>query len=123
VAVESTVQSLDRLVTRFPRRDEAGGRRFDIREYSVAAQEFTRTAQELTQLLEALGREGLPLTDAVAKGVEAGQGVVDYLFWRALLLGLLLIASGFAAALGYRVIARRLDAQRQYPVERAASDK
>jgi hypothetical protein len=123
VAVESTVQSLDRLVARFPRRDEAGGRRFDIREYSVAAQEFTRTAQELTQLLETLGREGLPLTDAVAKGVEAGQGVVDYLFWRALLLGLLLIASGFAAALGYRVIARRLDAQRQYPVERAASDK
>ena len=112
VAVDAAVSSLDRLVARFPRREpgdeSAAGRRFDITEYSAAAQEFAQTARELTHLIETLGREGLPVADAVADGVEAGQGLVDYLFGRALLLGLLLIVSGLAAALVYRAVAPRV---------------
>jgi hypothetical protein len=112
VAVDAAVKSLDRLVARFPRRGAGGvlaaGRPFDITEYSAAAQEFAKTARELTQLLETLGREGVPVADAVADGVAAGRGLVDYLFGRALLLGLLLIASGLAAALAYRALAQRI---------------
>jgi DNA-binding GntR family transcriptional regulator len=112
VAVDAAVKSLDRLVARFPGREPgseaAAGRRFDITEYSAAAQEFARTARELNQLIETLGREGLPVANAVADGVEAGEGLVDYLFGRALLLGLLLIASGLAAALAYRALAPRM---------------
>jgi len=112
VAVDAAVKSLDRLVARFPGRepgDEAeAGRPFDVTEYTMAAQEFGRTARELTQLLETLGREGLPAAGAVAEGVAAGRGLVDYLFARALLLGLLLIASGLAAALAYRALAPRM---------------
>jgi hypothetical protein len=111
-AVDAAVESLDRLVARFPRREpgdeSAAGRRFDITEYSAAAQEFAQTARELTHLIETLGREGLPVADAVADGVEAGRGLVDYLFGRALLLGLLLIVSGLAAALVYRAVAPRV---------------
>jgi hypothetical protein len=111
-AVDAAVKSLDRLVARFPGRgpgsEVAAGRPFDITEYSAAAQEFAKTARELRQLLEALGREGLPVADAVAEGVDAGRGLVDYLFGRALLLGLLLIASGLAAALAYRALAPRM---------------
>lgn len=116
VAVDAAVKSLDRLVARFPGREPgseaAAGRPFDITEYSAAANEFAKTARELTLLLETLGREGLPVADAVAEGVEAGQGLVDYLFGRALLLGLLLIASAFAAALAYRALATRMGGRR-----------
>jgi hypothetical protein len=112
VAVDAAVKSLDRLVARFPGRgagsEVAAGRPFDITEYTTAAQEFASTARELAQLLETLGREGLPVADAVAEGVDAGRGLVDYLFGRALLLGLLLIASGLAAALAYRALAPRM---------------
>jgi phage shock protein A len=111
-AVNTAVMALDRLVARFPRRDAGNGpthgRVFDITEYSAAAQEFARTARELNQLLETLGRDGLPLAGAVAEGVEAGEGLVDRLFWKALLLGLLLIASALGAALAYRAIAPRI---------------
>jgi hypothetical protein len=111
-AVDAAAKSLDRLAARFPRREPgnetAAGRPFDITEYSAAAQEFRKTARELTQLLETLGREGPPVAGAVAEGVEAGRGLVDYLVGRALLLGLVLIASGLAAALAYRSLARRI---------------
>jgi Tfp pilus assembly protein PilE len=111
-AVDSAVKSLDRLAARFPPREpgteSAAGRPFDITEYTAAAAEFTGTARQLTELLDTLGREGQPVVAAVAGGVESARGVVDYLFWRALLLGLLLIAAGLAAVLAYRVLAPRL---------------
>ncbi len=110
-AVDTAVVSLDRLLARFPRREPgqaAAGRPFDITEYSAAAAEFTATARQLTELMEALGKEGEPLAAAVSGGVAAGRDLVDYLFWRALLLGLLLIAGAVLAALAYRAIAGRL---------------
>jgi hypothetical protein len=111
-AVDSAVKSLDRLAARFPPREpgteSAAGRPFDITEYTAAAAEFTGTARQLTELLDTLGREGQPVVAAVAGGVESARGVVDYLFWRALLLGLLLIAAGLAAVLAYRALAPRL---------------
>jgi hypothetical protein len=114
--VNSTVQALDQLAARFPRVEPgtapAEARPFDITEYTAAAAEFTGTARQLTQLLEALGREGPPAAAAVAGGVEAGRELVDYLFWRALWLGMLLIAGGFLAALAYRALASRAGASR-----------
>ena len=112
VAVNSAVEALDRLMARFPRREPgaepAEGRPFDITEYTAAAAEFTGTARQLTALLEALGREGAPVAAAVAGGAEAGRALVDHLFWRALLLGLLLIAATLVAALAYRTMATRI---------------
>jgi hypothetical protein len=111
VAVNSAVMALDKLMARFPRREPgaepAEGRPFDITEYTAAAAEFTGTARQLTALLEALGREGVPVAAAVAGGAEAGRALVDHLFWRALLLGLLLIGAALSAALAYRSLARR----------------
>lgn len=111
VAVNAAVDSLDRLVARFPRREPGAapseGRPFDITEYTAAATEFAGTARQLTVLLEALGREGAPVAAAVAGGAEAGRALVDHLFWRALLLGLLLIGAALSAALAYRWFASR----------------
>ncbi len=110
-AVDSAVVSLDRLLARFPAREPGGsgqGRPFDITEYSAAAAEFTTTARQLTELIDALGNKGEPLAAAVSGGAQAGRDLVDYLFWRALLLGLLLLAGALLAALAYRAIAGRL---------------
>jgi hypothetical protein len=111
VAVNSAVEALDRLMARFPRRapgaEPTEGRPFDITEYTAAAAEFTGTARQLTALLETLGREGTPVAAAVAGGAEAGRALVDHLFWRALLLGLLLIGAALSAALAYRSLASR----------------
>jgi hypothetical protein len=117
-AVDAAVKSLDRLAARFPRREpgsEAAGRPFDITEYSAAAQDLTTAARELTRLVDALGREGLPVADAVAKGVDAGRGLVNYLLGGALLVGVLLIATGLAAALAYRALAPRMARLRPWP--------
>jgi nicotinamidase-related amidase len=112
VAVDSAVRSLDRLMARFPRREPgnpaAAGRSFDITEYSAAAQDFAQTARDLKQLVEALDREGLPVAEAVAASVREVQGLGDYFFRRALLLGFLLTAGVLAAALAYRAIAPRI---------------
>lgn len=125
-AVNSTVQSLDQLMARFPRREpgtvSAQGRPFDVTEYSAAAEDFAATARELTRLLDTLGRQGQPMAAAVAAGIDAGRDLVDYLFWRALTLGLLLIAGGLAAALAYRALVPRIDKGRRAPVQPAASD-
>jgi hypothetical protein len=115
-AVNSAIASLDQLMARFPRNESgtaaAEGRPFDITEYTAAAAEFTGTARQLTDLLDKLGRESEPVAAAMAGGVEAGRGLVDYLFQRALLLGLLLIAAGLVAALGFRALAPRIGRSR-----------
>ena len=116
-AVNSAVTALDRLMARFP--DDASGagtsqgRPFDITEYTAAAAQFAGTARQLTILIDALGREGAPAADAMNRSVETGRGLVDYLFWRALLLGLLLLASALAAAIAYRALAQRLGVSRR----------
>jgi hypothetical protein len=118
-AVDSAVEALDRLVARFPRREPGteagGGRPFDITEYTAAAAEFTGTARQLTELLQVLGREGEPMAAAVTGGIDAGRELVDYLFWRALLLGLLLLAGGLAAALAYRRLASSITSRQSPP--------
>jgi hypothetical protein len=113
-AINSAVVALDHLVARFSRGEpgmESTGRPFDITEYTAAAAQFTSTARQLTQLLETLGREGQPAAAAVAGSVEAGRELGDYLFWQALLLGLLLIGGALSAAIAYRAIDRRISSK------------
>jgi len=113
-AVDSAVLALDRLAARFPPREsgaESAGRPFDVTDYTAAAREITGTARQLTALIEALGRESQPVAAAVSGGVEAGRDLVDYLFRRALLLGLVLVVAALAAALLYRVVASRMIAR------------
>jgi len=48
------------------------------------------------------------MATALAGGAEAGRALIDRLFWRALLLGLLLLAAGLVTALSYRALADRM---------------
>ena len=114
VAIEGAVTALDRLMAHFPKRDPgdptAPGKPFDITEYTAAAAGFTGAARELTHLIETLERGGVPMGAAIKGTVTASRDLLNHLFWLALLLGVLLIAAGLAAALTYRRIARRAPA-------------
>ncbi len=116
LAIDATVQSIDRLMERFPAPEEGvdaePGKPFDINDYTTAATEFTRTAQQLTDLVDVLGRESSQVAGLVEGGVEHGQALVDYLFRRALLLIGLLLLGILAAALAYRWLSPKISGGR-----------
>ena len=114
LAIDATVQSIDRLMERFPAPEEAAdaepGKPFDINDYTMAATEFTRTARHLTDLVDVLGRESSQVAGIVEGGMEQGQALVDYLFRRALLLAVLLLLGILATALAYRWLSSKMSA-------------
>jgi hypothetical protein len=85
----------------------APGRAFDITEYTAAAAQFTRTAEELQKLIAGIERGSPTLIQAADDASASLQTVVDHAYWRIVqLLGLLLLGC-FVLALAYRGIARR----------------
>ena len=111
-SVDSVVRTIDAMIAR-PRAPAAPGAEpsppFDIREYTRAAEEITRTANELKLLLTALDETAPALAGTVGDTVTRGQSLVDYLALRVALLIALLIGGTLAAALAYRFVARRIN--------------
>ena len=110
-SVDQAVRSIDALVARTkapPLPGQPPGRPFDITEYTQAAAEITRAANELNQLLGALGTRGPELGTAVGASVEQGRTLVDYLFVRAAWLIALLLGGLLAVLLLYRWLAPRV---------------
>jgi hypothetical protein len=88
------------------------GRPFNITEYTAAAAEITRAADELKQLIAGIEQGGPGLTQSADRAAASLQGVVDHAYWRlAQLIGLILLG-GLVTALAYRGIAPRLVARR-----------
>ena len=82
-------------------------RPFDITEYSAAAENFTRTAQALTETLATLDR-GLPqLQRAIDEALAQGDRAVDRAFLRALQLLAIALVGGAATVLVVRRITMR----------------
>ena len=111
-SLNTTIKSFDQLVVGFekPKTGEAAqtpGRPFDITEYTAAAAQITRAANELQGLIAGIER-GTPALDATAGRAAATlQEAVDHAYRRMIeLIGFLLLG-GFGAALAYRAIARR----------------
>jgi hypothetical protein len=112
-SLNETVRSVDQLMGRFQKPKPPGappeppGRPFDIREYTAAAAEFARTANELQQLVASI-EHGTPVLAQTASSATADlQNVIDHALWRVGLLVLLLLGGGLVTVLAYRVIARR----------------
>jgi hypothetical protein len=114
VAVDAAVRSIDDLMGRFPasgkKEDGESTKPFDITDYAAAAGEFTRTAAQLTDLVDVLGRESSQVAGLVEGSVLQGQALVDYMFRRALLLIGLVLLGILATVLAYRWISVRIAA-------------
>jgi hypothetical protein len=111
-SVDQATRSIDALVARFTRQpgspDAKPGKPFDINDYTRAAEEITRAANQLQLLLGSIGTEAPQLHSAVDASLQKGQSLVDYLFVRiAWLIGLLL-AGILATLLMYRWLAPRI---------------
>ena len=112
-SVNATIRSLDQLMGRFDKPKPADappeppGRPFDITEYTAAAAEFSRTANELQQLLGSLENGAPALAQSAGQAAAQLQSVLDHVIWRAFELGLALVFAALAAGLAYRAAARR----------------
>jgi hypothetical protein len=112
-SLNATIRSFDQMVAGFDKPAPAGapaqapGRPFDITEYTAAAAEITRAANELQQLIAGVGKDSPALVQAADRATLRLQDVVDHAYWRIAQLIVLLLLGGLGAALTYRAIARR----------------
>jgi hypothetical protein len=111
-SLHTTIQSFDQLVAVLTKPKPGGpaqtpGKPFDITEYTAAAAEIARAANELQQLIAGIERGTPALVQAAAGSTATLQNVVDHAYWRGVQLIALLLLGGLGAALAYRGIARR----------------
>jgi hypothetical protein len=119
-SLNTTITTFDGLMKRFgvgePKPDEAPaakGEPFRIKDYAETAAQLEQMSLRLTELIrtfdQTLGSPNLSQLAAQVKPVvqqaqAGGKEVVDYAFWR----GMMLVGSALAAALAYRFLAMRL---------------
>ena len=111
VSVDQAVRSIDALVALAkapPPPGQPPGRPFDITEYTQAATEISRAANELNSLLGSLGTRSPELGTAVGASIAQGRTLVDYLFVRAAWLIAMLLGGLLAVLLLYRWLAPRI---------------
>jgi hypothetical protein len=113
-SLTTTIRAFDQLMAGFQKSAPAGappatpGRPFDITEYTAAAAQITRAADELKQLIEDIERGGPGLVQSTDRAAATLQGVVDHAYWRLVQLFALILLGGLAVALVYRLMAARL---------------
>ncbi len=112
-SVDAVVKSLDTMMAHRPAQSaEMPGaepaRPFDITEYTSAAAEFTRTANELRRLLTTLDAQSPALVSTVGNTIAQGRSLIDYLVLRVAALIAVLIGGTLAATLACRYLAVRM---------------
>jgi len=121
-SLNTTLGSFDALMKRFgvgeptpPGPPAPPGEPFRILDYAKTAAQLEVTARQLTEMIhtidQTLGSPNLTKLSAqvgpvVEQAQTSGKAVVDYAFWRAVLL----VAIILAAAVGYRFLAARISA-------------
>ncbi len=114
-SVDGVVKSIDALLAHWPSpppgaQESPPGKPFDITEYTQAAVEFTRTANELRQLLTTLDAQAPALSSTIGSTIDHGRSLIDDLALRVAALIAVLIGGTLAAALAYRYLAVRMKA-------------
>ena len=114
-SLNTTIHSFDQLVATLqaPSPTPPGGppptpsRPFNITEYTAAAAEISRAANQLEQVIAGINRSSPALVQAADGAGATLQHVIDHAYWRSVeLLGILFLG-GLGAALAYRGVARR----------------
>jgi hypothetical protein len=118
-SLNTTFQTFDALMQRFgvgetnnSTAQSTNAQPFRIQDYTATAAQLESTAKQLTELMLTLDRTlgstnlaalSAQLSPAVADARAGGRAVVDYAFWK----GLLLIGIALVAALVYRFLSAR----------------
>jgi len=119
-SLNTTITTFDALMKRFGVGEtnnapppDTNAAPFRIQDYGEAAGQFEKMARQLTELLRAvdettgsnnLSRISTQLTPVVQQAQTGGKEVVDYAFWKAVLLAVVVLV----AALLYRFLSPRL---------------
>jgi hypothetical protein len=113
-SLTTAIRAFDQLMAGFQKSAPAGAppstpaRPFDITEYTAAAAQITRAADELRQLIAGIEQGSPAVVQSADHAAASLQGVVDHAYWRLVqLLGLILLG-GLAVTLAYRLMAARL---------------
>lgn len=114
-SLDATIRSLDSLMARFDKpsanpapQSAVPARPFDIADYAAAAREFSATARELQALVQSIDAGTPGLAGLAERTTTELNGVIDHLFWRLVLLGVILVIACVLGAVAYRLIARRI---------------
>jgi hypothetical protein len=91
------------------------GRRFDVTEYTAAAESISKGAQALTETISTLDRTLPQLQTLVREAISQSEATVDRAFRRALQLVVTALLGGGLVALAVRRITRRWGARRPRP--------
>jgi hypothetical protein len=113
-SVQGTLRGIDTLLARFDKGDKvaeptgAPAKPFSIVDYADAAREFAATARELESLVAQLNAGAPVVGDLAGRTVLEMRALVDFAFWRLVVLIIVLVGATLLAALAYRVISRKL---------------
>lgn len=115
-SLNATIRSLDALMKRFEKPEGAEvaaesatpKKPFDIADYAQAAREFSATARELQTLVATIDAGTPGLANLTQRATGDVKGVIDHLFWRLVLLVVIVIVLTVIAILVYRLIAHRV---------------
>jgi hypothetical protein len=113
-SVQGTLRGIDTLLARFDKGDKvaeptgAPAKPFSIADYADAAREFAATARELESLVAQLNAGAPVVGDLAGRTVLEMRALVDFAFWRLVVLIIVLVGATLLAALAYRVISRKL---------------
>jgi hypothetical protein len=118
-SLNTTLTTFDALMKRFgvgetnrPPSPDKKAEPFRIQDYGQTAERLEAAARQLTELLQAfdqtlgstnLAQLSMQVGPAVQQAQTRGKAIVDYAFWR----GVLLVAIVWLAALNYRLVVRR----------------
>jgi hypothetical protein len=111
-SIDQATRSIDALVARFAKKpgEPDTGKPFDVNEYTQAAAEIAKAAEQLDQVIGSVGTQAPQLGAALDSGAAQGRSLVDYFFVRvAWLIGLLCLGL-LATLLIYRRFAPRVHA-------------
>jgi hypothetical protein len=111
-SLQGTVRGIDSLLGRFDTSGEQAlppatpAKPFDIADYANAAREFAATARQLESLIAHLDSSA-PRAGSLAQRTVADLRVfVDFVFWRLVLVILILVTAVLAAAVAFRIVGR-----------------
>ena len=116
--VNSTIRSVDSLVSRFdPIRSDVGKKPIDIQEYREAAKDFTETGHQFKILLESIdhflsnpdkNKRLSYIVEAVGKLEAQGERLINHIYYRTIILVIVIFIGSFITVLAYRIISKKI---------------